>query len=125
MTVATTACGTSRSYLSPTGSNTTLMAGWERHFALEWTAEPEQGSAQQVTGYIYNRHGEYAHKIRLLAQALDPAGAVLGQRIEWIPGGVSGSGRAYFVVAHLPAATSYKVTVWDYTWHQSDGGDRR
>jgi hypothetical protein len=101
------------------------MAGWERHFTLEWTAEPEQGSARRVTGYIYNRHGEYAQKIRLLAQALDPAGAVLGQRIEWIPGGVSGFGRAYFVVADLPAATAYKMTVWDYTWHQTDGSDRR
>ena|SRR5438309_1622091 len=75
--VVMTGCGTSSSYLAPTGSNTTLMAGWEQHFALEWTAAPEQGGAQQVTGYIYSRHGEHAMNIRLLAQALDPAGTVV------------------------------------------------
>jgi len=123
--VLMTACGTSSSYLAATGSNTTLMAGWEQHFALEWTAAPEPRGDQQVTGYIYSRHGEHAMKIRLLAQALDPAGTVVGQRIEWLPGGVNGFGRAYFAVAHLPAANSYRVTVWDYTWHQSDGSDRR
>jgi hypothetical protein len=125
MAVVMTGCGTSSTYLEPTGSNTTLTAGWERHFTLEWTAAPEQGGAQQVTGYIYNRHGEHAMKIRLLAQALDPAGAVVGQRIGWVPGGVNGFGRAYFAVAHLPAANTYRVTVWDYTWHQADGSDRR
>jgi len=119
------ACGTSSSYLSSTGSNVTLMAGWEQHFTLEWTADPESGGARRISGYVYNRHGEYALNVRLLAQALDPAGAVVGQRIEWVPGGVNGFGRVYFVVAHLPAATTYRVTVWDYTWHQSDDSDRR
>lgn len=124
LAVAMTACQTSSSYLYPTGSNTTLMAGWEQHFALEWTAEPEQGGARQVSGYIYNLHGEHAMKLRLLAQALDPAGAVVSQRVEWVPTGVNGFGRAYFLVPHLPAANEYRVTVWDYTWHQADG-DRK
>jgi hypothetical protein len=119
MAVAVTACTTSSSYLFPTGSNTTLMAGWEQHFTLEWTAAPEPGGTQQVTGSIYNRHGEHAMKIRVLAQALDPAGVVVGQRIEWVPGGVNGFGRAYFLVPHLPAASTYRVTIWDYTWHQT------
>ena len=118
------ACGTSSSYLSPTGSTVTLMAGWEQHFTLEWTAEPESEGARRVSGYVYNRHGEYALNVRLLAQALDPAGAVVGQRIAWVPGGVNGFGRAYFTVAHLPAADKYSVTVWDYTWLQSDDSRR-
>src|SRR2546428_11062500 len=121
--VVIAACSTS-SYLSSTGSNVTLMAGWEQHFTLEWTAEPESDGARRVSGYVYNRHGEYALSVRLLAQALDPAGAVVGQRIEWVPGGVNGFGRAYFTVAHLPAADKYRVTVWDYTWLQSDDGRR-
>jgi hypothetical protein len=125
MAFATTACATGSSYLSPTGSNTTLMAGWEQHFTLEWTVAPEPGGSQQVTGYIYNWHGEHAMKIRLLAQALDPAGAVVGQRIEWVPEGVNGFGRASFLVPHLPAANAYRVTVWDYTWHQADGANMR
>jgi hypothetical protein len=123
--VVMTACSTNSTYLSPTGSNTTLMAGWEQHFDLQWTVTPAEGNAQQVTGYVYNRHGEHAMKMRVLAQALDPGGAVVGQRIEWVPGGVNGFGRTYFVVANLPTANSYSVTVWDYTWHQTDGGEHR
>ena len=76
---------------------------------------------RQVTGYVYNRHGEYALDLRLLAQALDPSGAVIGQRIVWVPGGVGGSGRAYFEVPNLPPANSYRVSVWDYTWAQGVG----
>ena len=122
--VAVTACATGGSYLTPSGSTTTLMAGWEQHFTLEWTAEPESGGARRVSGYVYNRHGENALNVRLLAQALDPKGAVVGQRIEWVPGGVNGFGRAYFTVPHLPAADTYRVTVWDYTWLQTDDKGR-
>jgi hypothetical protein len=91
MAVVMTGCATSSSYTAPTGSNTTLMAGWEQHFTLEWTAAPEPGGAQEVTGYIYNRHGERAMKIRLLVQALDPAGAVVGQGRIWARGHFCGS----------------------------------
>ena len=100
---------------------TTLMAGWEQHFTLEWAADPGQNGVRRVTGYVYNRHGEYALDVRLLAQALDPSGAVVGQRIAWVLGGVGGSGRAYFEVPNLPGANSYRVSVWDYTWAQGAG----
>ena len=103
---------------------TTLMLGWEQHFTLEWTADEGRNGARRLTGYIYNRHGEYALDLRLLAQALDPSGAVIGQRIAWVPGGVGGSGRAYFEVPNLPAAGSYRVSVWDYTWAQGVGDKR-
>lgn len=122
--IVMTACGTSSSYLSPTGSNITLMAGWEQHFTLEWAAESESGDARRVSSYDCNRNGECTLTVRLLAQALDPARAVVGQRIEWVPGGVNGFGRAYFEVAHLPAADKYRVTVWDYTWLQTDDNRR-
>ena len=39
----------------------------------------------------------------------------------WQPDGL---GRAYFDIAHLPPVDTYRVTVWDYTFMQSDG-DRR
>ena len=99
-------------------ATTTMMYGWERHFALEWTAEPERG---RVSGYLHNRNGENALSVRVLAQALDASGAVVGQRIQAIPGGVGGFGRAYFTLANLPAANSYRVSVWDYTWFQAPG----
>ena len=57
----------------------------------------------------------------MLAQAIDSGGAVVGQRIAYVPGGVGGFGRAHFEVPSLPAAASYRLSVWDYTWFQADG----
>ena len=115
------ACAGSGAHPPLTMTATTLMAGWEQHFTLEWAADPGQNGVRRVTGYVYNRHGEYALDVRLLAQALDPSGAVVGQRIAWVLGGVGGSGRAYFEVPNLPSANSYRVSVWDYTWAQGVG----
>lgn len=100
---------------------TTLMYGWENHFTLEWASDPGRNGSRQVSGYVYNRKGEYALDMRVLAQAMDASGTVVGQRIAFVPGGVGGAGRAYFVVPDLPAASSYRVSVWDYTWAQGVG----
>jgi len=114
---AVTACGTASSYLAPSGSTTTLMPGWESHFTIDWTVEPDR----RIRGFVTSRQGEYAEPVRLLAQALDSSGAVVGQRIEWIPGGVNGFQRAYFEIPPLPSATHYRVSMWDYTFIQSSG----
>jgi hypothetical protein len=119
--VLATACATG-SHVTPSGSTTTLMAGWERHFSLEWTVEVEQDGTRRLRGYVQSRHGEAVEQVRVLAQALDAPGAVVGQRISWVPGTVGGFGRAYFEVPHLPPADRYLATVWDYTFIQSSGG---
>jgi|SRR5919197_455120 hypothetical protein len=103
-------------------SVSTLMAGWQTHFKLDWTVEPEGADARLVRGYIANLHGQPAQAVRILARALDSSGTVVGRRIAWVPGGVSGLGRAYFEVPHLPAAGRYEVSVWDYTFFESGGG---
>jgi len=108
----TAACAGTGASPPLTMTDTTLMSGWEQHFTIEWRAE--QG---RFTGYVYNHKGEYAEDVRLLAKALDPAGAVIGQHIALV-GGVGRSG-AYFEVPDLPAASSYRVSVWDYTWVNS------
>lgn len=106
-------------------TTTTLTAGWEHHFTFEWaTADPGQTS-RKVSGYVYNRNGEFAISLRVLAQAVDSGGTVVGQRIAFVPGGVGGFGRAYFEVPNLPATASYRVSVWDYTWFQSNGDGKR
>ena len=94
------------------------MAGWEKHFALEWTTEPRAGGVQ-LRGTVTSRHGARAEPMRLLAQALDTSGAVVGQQIARLPGGVGGFQRAYFEFSDLPAADRYRVSVWDYTFEQS------
>jgi len=38
---------------------------------------------------------------------------------------VNGFGRAYFEVPNLPAASTYRMSVWDYTWLQADGDGKR
>ena len=96
-----------------TMTTTTLMSGWEQHFTVEW-ADQAQNGARRVTGYVYASKGDDAEGVRLLAQALDASGAVIGQRIAYVPGGVGGGG-AYFEVPNLPTASSYRVSVWDYT----------
>lgn len=123
-TVACAAMGTGASPpLSSTA--TTLMYGWEHHFTVEWADDQGKNGTRRVSGYVYNRHGEYALDMRVLAQALDPSGTVIAQRIAFVPGGVGGSGRGYFEVPNLPAASSYRVSVWDFTWAQGDGDSFR
>lgn len=102
-------------------TTTTLTAGWERHFTFEWAATDQGQTLKKVSGYVYNKNGEYAVSLRVLAQAVDSGGAVVGQRIAFVPGGVGGFGRAYFEVPNLPATASYRLSVWDYTWFQSSG----
>jgi len=117
--VATTACGATSTYLTPSGSTTTLMQGWEQWFKLDWSVEPEPGGGEHIRGYITNEYGGRAQPVRLLAQALNASGAVVGQQIAWVPAGVGGFDRAYFEIAHLPAADHYRVSVWDYSWPQA------
>ncbi len=59
-------------------TDTTLMYGWENHFSIEWAAAQGRNGTQRVTGYIYNRKGEYALDLRVMAQAVDASGAVVG-----------------------------------------------
>jgi len=112
------ACGNESDSLKPSASVTTLMAGWEKHFLLEWTTEPRAGGVQ-LQGTVTSRHGARAEPMRLLAQALDASGAVVGQQIARLPGGVGGFQRASFEFSDLPKADRYRVSVWDYTFEQS------
>ncbi len=113
------ACATSGA-LTPSASVTTLMAGWERHFGVEWMAEPEGSDARRLRGTLSVFTGEPVMDLRLLGQALDAEGRVIGQRLAWA-GDVGGSGRVSFEIPHLPAAERYRVAVWDYTSLQADG----
>ena len=102
-------------------TTTTLMLGWEQHFTIEWTPVDQAPSTRKITGFVYNNYGSYATRLRVLAQAIDSAGGVVGQRIEYVPEGVGGFGRTYFEVPGLPATEHYRVSIWDYTWIQGPG----
>jgi hypothetical protein len=121
ITVMVTMSAACASYGPSPSTTTTLMSGWEHHFSIDWTAAEQSQSSRKVSGYVYNHNGEYATHLRVLAQAIDPTGAVVGNRIAYVPGGVGGGGRAYFEVPNLPVAQSYRVSIWDYTWFQAPG----
>jgi hypothetical protein len=123
LAMTTGACASLGTGASPPLSSTatTLMYGWEHHFRIEWADDQGRNGTRRVNGYVYNRNGEYALDMRVLAQALDASGTVIGQRIAFVPGGVGGFGRAYFEVPNLPVASSYRVSVWDFTWAQGVG----
>jgi hypothetical protein len=118
------ACASSGATPPPGAGYNTLMSGWEHHFSIDWTAADQARNSPKVTGYVYNQNGEFATSLRVLAQAVDATGTVVGQRIAYVPGGVGGFGRAYFIVPDLPVADNYRVSVWDYTWFQAPK-DRR
>lgn len=106
--------------ITPSESTTTLMQGWEHWFKLDWSTEREPGGGTRIRGYITNEYGEAAEPLRLLGQALDQSGAVIGQQIAWVPEGVGGYERAYFEIRHLPAGDHYRVSVWDYSRLQAE-----
>jgi hypothetical protein len=108
---------------TPSATVTTLMPGSERFFRINWDVRPDAGDTRRLSGYVQNTYGEAADRVQLLGQALDPSGAVLGQRLQWVQGAIAGFGRAYYEIPGMPAAEHYRVTVWAYDRIQGrDGG---
>jgi hypothetical protein len=93
----------------------TLVPGWEYKFTLEWKAVPAADGRGVLYGHIASHYGEVASPMRLLAQSVDSSGNVIGNRIEWVQGGVPGFTSVYFEINHVKVAQSYRVTVWDYS----------
>src|SRR2546428_9763850 len=61
-----TACETASGSLAPTTSTTTLMAGWERKFTLDWTMEPGPNNARRIPGHISSQYGPNVESVRIL-----------------------------------------------------------
>ena len=123
LVVAVAAAGCMTADVTPSASVTTLMPDSERWFKLSWEATPEkQGDLRRLRGYVENTYGEAAARIQLLGQALDASGAVVGQKLSWLQGTVSGFGRVYFEIPNMPPADHYRVTVWSYERIQAPGG---
>ena len=119
--IAVTACATAGDQLTPSGSFTTLMPGWESKFSVEWKVTPVQDGSRLLFGRVTSRYGQYAEPVFLLGQSLDVSESVVSQRIERIPGGVPGFNSTYFEISRLAAADHYKVTVWAYSFIENRG----
>jgi hypothetical protein len=101
---------------------TPLVVDGERYFTVEWQTADTAGHPT-VYGRIRNEYGFSARKIRLLVNSLDATGAVTAQTIAYVPFEVTPGTTAYFE-AYVPArAASYRVSVFQWDWSQSGGGD--
>jgi hypothetical protein len=99
-----------------------LVVDGERYFTVEWQAADTNGRPA-VHGRIRNEFGFPARKIRLLVDSLDATGAVTAQTITYLPFDLSPGTGSYFE-ARVPArAASYRVSVFQWEWIQSGGGE--
>jgi hypothetical protein len=98
-----------------------LAPGWESKFSVDWKVEPAQDGTSRLFGRISSHYGQYASPFRVLGMAVDSSGKVVAPRIVWVQGGVPGFSQAYFEIDHLAVASSYRVTVWDYTVLEAPG----
>ena len=94
-------------------TRTTLQVGSADRFRLDWTAAPGRDGTTHVAGYVYNVTNWPVERARVLIDAFDGAGTIVGQRLVWLPGLLPTGDRAYFDVP-APAADHYRVTLWDY-----------
>jgi hypothetical protein len=117
---ASTCASASNPLVSPTEFDS-LVPGWQSKFTLDWKVEPAPDGTSRLYGRIHSHYGQNASPFRVLGMAVDSSGKVIGQRIEWVPGGVPGFSQVYFEIDHLAAAATYKVTVWDYTLVEAGG----
>jgi hypothetical protein len=101
---------------------TPLVVNGEQYFKVEWQAG-DTGGRPTVYGRIRNEYGVPAHKVRLLIDSLDASGAVTAQTIAYVPFDVT-PGTGAFFEARVPArAASYRVSIFQWDWGQSGGGD--
>ena len=122
--VALSACATSGNPLTEPTAFDSMVPGWESKFAVEWKVEPAQDGTSRLYGRVASHYGQHASPFRVLGMAVDSSGKVIGQRVEWVQGGVPGFSQTYFEIDHLVAAASYRVTVWDYSFVEARGNQQ-
>ena len=101
---------------------TPLVVDGERYFTVDWQAADTNGRPA-VYGRIRNQYGFTAHKVRLLVDSLDAAGAVTAQTIAYVPFEITPGTGAWFEARVPVRAASYRVSIFQWDWVQSDGGD--
>jgi hypothetical protein len=120
--IALTAAGCVTSeFLAPSPTVTSANPAWVNWFKLEWDVDAPREGQRRISGYVHNGYGEPARGVQLLTQAFDRSGQMVHQRLDWVHGIVPPLSRSYFVVAGLPPADEYRVTVWDFDFLQSPG----
>lgn len=92
----------------------------DHYFGLDWQpATTARGPV--VEGFIYNRSGLGADRMRLSIHQLDASGNVVGTTTTWVLGTVPPNNRTWFQ-APVPAAASYRVEILSFDWVGRGGG---
>jgi hypothetical protein len=92
----------------------------DHYFGLDWKpATTKRGPV--VEGFIYNRSGLIADRMRLSIHQLDASGNVVGTTTTWVLGTVPPDNRAWFQ-APVPPAASYRVEILSFDWVGRGGG---
>jgi hypothetical protein len=95
----------------------------DQDLRLEWAAGEDRRGRPVVTGYIYNqRAGSYATSVRLLVEALDASGGVVGSTTGFVFGDVPPSDRSYFEIKAPAQAARYRVSVQTFSWRAYGAG---
>ena len=115
---AFSACAANGNPLTNPTEFDSMVPGWQSRFSIDWHVAPGPDGTNRLSGRIVSHYGQHAEPFRVLGMALDASGKVVGQRIEWVPGGVPGYSQTYFEIDRLAVAASYRVTVWDYYFIQ-------
>ncbi len=90
---------------------------------VEASGSEDRRGRPVVSGYVYNqRAGSYAVSVRLLVEALDGSGQVVGSTIGYVLGDVPPSNRSYFEIKAPAKAVSYRVTVESFAWRAYGAG---
>ena len=86
------------------------------YFTIDWKVVPGS-TGQHIEGFVYNRFGHPADRMRLSIEALDPTGQVVGRSTTWVLGGVPPNNRAWFTTP-VPAAgaANYRVEILSFDW---------
>lgn len=95
-----------------------LVRGWEQFFTISSEGWEQRGQPV-VGGYIRNEAGFTATRERLLVEALDHTGQVVGQRLGWLGTAPTPGMRAYFEIPAPARSATYRVSVFDFDWTQT------
>ncbi|MBI2204433.1 MAG: hypothetical protein HYU41_11350 [Candidatus Rokubacteria bacterium] len=117
VTVAFVVAGCGALNIQPSAEVTTMSPAWPNWFRFDYAVEEDKGGKRRISGYLHNNYGEAADDVRILIQALDKSGAVVGQQLNWAAS-VPPMSRSYFEARNLPAADQYRLSVWAFTFDQ-------
>jgi hypothetical protein len=102
-----------------------LVVGWERIFKLDWQVAERRGHPS-VRGYVVNNSPYSIHSVRLLVDALDASGTIIGQKVGYpTSSAMEPFSKSFFdIAAPGSGAASYQVRVFAFDRIESDSNKR-